>query len=64
MSEKTYSPIFPKMCRKATKTRAVLKSKINNERGSAIVEEPKPAMVPAISAKNAMIKKIKSIKSF
>ena len=61
--KKLILPIFPKMCKKATRTRAVLKSKINKLRGSAMVEEPKPAIVPMISEMKAMGKNNKSITS-
>ncbi|HET6807547.1 MAG TPA: hypothetical protein VFH28_00650, partial [Nitrososphaera sp.] len=41
----------------ATKTTAVLKSTKSKARGRNIVEEPKPAIVPIISAKSAEMKK-------
>ena len=41
---------------KTTRTSAVLKSNKNSDKGRRIVEEPKPAIVPTISAINAIIK--------
>src|SRR3989344_2829468 len=53
---------LPKICRKATKTRADLKSTKNKARGKKTVEEPNPATVPAISETKAARKK-KGMKS-
>ena len=42
-------PKLPKIWRKATKTKAVLKSKNSKAKGRKTVEEPNPAIVPIIS---------------
>ena len=53
-------PRFPNKWKKATRTKAVLKSIKNNARGRKMVEEPNPAMVPITSDINAKIKKKKN----
>jgi len=56
MLEKCYLLKFPKTCAKATRISVVSKSNKNSDNGKRIVEEPKPAIVPPISAINAIIK--------
>ena len=54
--KKLILPILPKICRNATKTNAVLKSKNSSARGRKIVDEPNPAIVPRISETKAEVK--------
>lgn len=55
--KKVILPIFPDMWNIATNISAALKSKKNRAIGRKIVDEPKPAMVPTTSEKNARVKK-------
>ena len=56
--KKLILPMLPKICKNATKTKAVLKSTNNNASGRKMVDEPKPAIVPKTSEKNAIRKNI------
>lgn len=50
-------PRLPKICKNATKISAVLKLTKKRANCKNIVEEPKPAVVPIISAINTATKK-------